>query len=347
MNKHINIYFTLIGLLGLLFSCEEEGTKVKLNSNPTVPTLVTVPDLMLERVNGTDILEFVGTRVDPGFQSSAIYTLEAGAAGTNFADVTTLISTNDPTSMKISVSDLNGILLKKFPADKVSSIDLRLRSVLVVDAGTGAPGTSADPFEYTSETMTKNVALYGLPRLDLIGSGMDQYIQSALGNGSYTSYVKLSTSNSFTLNDPDAGIDYGANGSALAVDGNAIVPPSNGWFRLDVDTNALTYTLTPYSVGVVGAFSGWGGSPDVVMDYDVAKGYWVTTLDLPTGEMKFRLNSDWGVNWGPGANTDLPATGGPMPLPNSSGNIVITSAGNYTIQVTTNGSSAVSTFIKN
>jgi hypothetical protein len=342
------IYIIFIGLIGIFFSCEKEETKVVLVSNPIVPTFQTFPDLTLLRANGTDTLEFIGTAVDPGFNASATYFLEACEAGNNFKDSIVLISSIQDTLLRITVSDLNNILLKKFPADQVSTVDFRIRAVLVVDAGTGAPGTSARPFVYSSATKTAEVTIYGLPRLDLIiNSVVSAKIESALGNGKYTGFVKLDKTQSFTLKDPDANIVYGDNGGALIVNGTGISSTSDGWYQLDVNVNDLTYELKSYVVGVVGAFTGWGGSPDYLMDYDAKKGYWYITMDLPSGPMKFRLNSAWSVNWGPGGDKDLPANGGTLALPNSSGNINITGAGNYTIHFTVTGSAGTVTFIKN
>jgi hypothetical protein len=324
--------------------------KVVMLDNPIAPTLQTLPDLTLQRSAGNDTLTFSGTAVDPGFQASANYFLEACATGTNFADPITLISGTSPDAMKIAVKDLNTTLLKKFPGDVPTTVDVRLRANLVVDAGTGALGTASKPLSYSSDIQTVDVTPYGLPRLDLIGSGMDQKIQSVLGDGVYTGYVNLTASNPFTLNDPDTGTNYGDDGSdngKLAVDGAAITPPEDGWFQFDVDVNKLTYDLQPYNVGVVGEFTGWGNDPDHMMAYDTDKGYWYIDIDLPAGPMKFRLNSDWTVNWGPGADTDLPADGGTLGLPDSNGNINITAAGNYTIHLTLNGSSGSVTFIKN
>ena len=62
-----------------------------------------------------NMLEFVGTAVDPGFQASVTYYLEACAKGTNFADPILIMSDKQCLSMKISVGDLDGILLKNSP----------------------------------------------------------------------------------------------------------------------------------------------------------------------------------------------------------------------------------------
>jgi hypothetical protein len=99
-------------------------------------------------------------------------------------------------------------------------------------------------------------------------------------------------------------------------------------------------------VAAVGEFTDWGNQPDKFMDYDSQNGYWYTTIDLPIGPMKFRLNSAWTSNWGPGSDMSLPADG-KINLPNSNGNILITSAGNYTISFTVNGTAGSATFTKN
>lgn len=350
MNKHFKILLVFIGLIGLFTSCENDGMKVVMLDSPIAPTLQTLPDLTLQRSAGKDTLTFSGTAVDPGFQASANYFLEACATGTNFTDPITLISGTSPDAMKIAVKDLNTTLLKKFPGDVPTTVDVRLRANLVVDAGTGVLGTASKPLSYSSGIQTVDVTPYGLPRLDLIGLGTAQKIQSVLGDGVYTGYVSLTASDMFTLNDPDASTNYGDDGSnngKLAVDGAAIASPGDGWYQLDADINNLTYALQPYNVGVVGAFTDWGGQPDHMMAYNTDKGYWYIDIDLPTGPMKFRLNSAWGTNWGPGSDTDLPADGGTLGLPDSNGNINITAAGNYTIHLTLNGSSGSVTFEKN
>ncbi len=329
MKKNLLIYLTFIVLAVFLAGCEKDGEMITMLSNPVAPTLTTVPDLTLQRTSGNDVLEFVGTAVDPGFAASATYYLEACAAGTDFAEPVTVWSGTQSKSMKMTVSDLNGILLKKFPADASSSIDFRLRAVLVVDAGTGAPGTGTNPFSYKSAVKNANVTLYGLPRLNLVGSGMAQKIESALGDGKFTGLVKLNTANAFTLNDPDAGTTYGGAGGVLAVNGAAIVPSASGWHRMTVDVNALTYDISSYMIGLVGSATpnGWD-SPDQKMDYDPATGIWSITLNLVEGEIKFRLNDAWAWNMGyrPGG-TDL------TDLFHNGDNIKVT-AGNYTISLT-------------
>lgn len=347
MKNKILTFLTLIGLSAIFYSCEKDGELVMISSDPVPPALLTVPDMTLERSNANDTLVFEGSAVDPGFTASATYILQACPSGNNFQEVTQLYSGTTVEEIKIAVSDLNSILIEEFPADETSDVDLRIRAILVVDAGTGAPGTGTHPMEYFSDVVSTTVTIYGLPRLDLIDSGIEQNIQSAKGDGVYTGLVKLDDASAFTLYDPDTETAYGGNNGTLVTDGAAIDPEASGWHELTANVNDMTYALNPYSVGVVGEFTGWGGDPDHAMDYDAEEGHWFTTVDLPVGPIKFRLNSNWDVNWGPGSDTDLPDNGGTLELPDSNGNINITGAGNYTIHLTVNGSSGSVTFIKN
>ncbi|GAB1451581.1 hypothetical protein MASR2M47_16370 [Draconibacterium sp.] len=310
--------------MGLFVSCEKDGEMIVMLENPVAPEIVTIPNLTLQRNNGSDMLEFVGTPVDPGFQASAKYFLEAAETGSNFADPSIIITDVQNASMKISVSDLNGIMLKKFPADKATSVDFRVRSVLVVDAGTGAPGTSTAPFEYISKTNTASVTLYGLPKLDLIDSGINQKIESPLGNGDYKGFVKLDATKPFTLLDTDNNIKYGANGSALVANGAGISVGNSGWYTLKANTKDLSYSTSEYMIGLVGSAtpSGWD-TPDQKMDYNAQTGTWSITLDLIAGEIKFRKNDGWAWNLG----------GTPENLTQGGDNIAV-GAGNYTITLT-------------
>ena len=336
--KKLIFYLTILGLL--LNSCKKDEIKVVMLANPTPPSLTTLPDLTLLRAHGLDTLVFAGTAVDPGFRASATYFLEACATGNNFKDSLQVLSGTQDASLKITVSALNGILLQKFPADVVSSIDFRIRSVLSIDAGTGSL-----PKIYTSSAVTANVTIFGLPRLDLINSGITQKIESALGDGKYIGYVKLDATKPFTLKDPDANITYGANGASLAANGAAFTVAANGWYQVKADTKALTYSIKPYNIGLIGDATpnGWN-SPDSKMAYDAITGSWFITITLVNGTVKFRMNDAWdqGINLGIGTgySTDNLWNNG------SSQNIPVT-AGNYTIRLYINSTPFKATFTLN
>ena len=182
MNKKIFIYLTFIGLIGLLFSCEKEGTKAVLLDSPIAPSITTIPNLTLKRANGLNVLEFIGTPVNAGFQASATYYLEACAKGNDFADALSILSDNQDLSMKISVADLDAKLLTKFPADQISSVDFRIRSVLSLSSGTGS-------YVYSSAVKNADATTYGPPTLALTVAGTLQGITSPGDNKIYAGWI--------------------------------------------------------------------------------------------------------------------------------------------------------------
>lgn len=327
MKHKIIIFLAFIGFIGLMTSCEKDETRVVMLENPVAPELVTVPNLTLSRTNANDTLVFTGTAVDPGFTASVNYFLEACATGNGFDDVAQIYSGIQANTIKITVSDINGILIKKFPADQVSSVDFRIRAVLLVDEGRGK-----DPLEYVSETRTVNVTIFGLPKLDLIDSGMDQKIQSASGDGIYSGFVKLDPALAFTLYDSDAAISYGFDATSLIVDGTGINVEVSGYHALTANINDMTYSLDAYRIGLVGSATPneWN-SPDQKMDYNAASGTWTITLDLIVGDIKFRKNDEW--SWNLGGTADN--------LTKDGANIPVAEAGNYTITLTITDDAAV------
>ena len=317
-------YIALFGLVGVLVSCEKDEDKIFMKENPVAPVIVCVPDLMLSRDQGSETIEFVCSPVDAGFEASARYFLEVDKAGNNFASPIVVYNGVNADVISLTVSDLNTLLLRKFTADEAENAEFRLRAILAVDAGTGAPGTGNNPFQYISESKAVEVFAYGLPRLDLLGSGVDQKVESALGDGVYKGFVKLSTGHSFTLYNPDTETEYGLTAGALAADGAAITPGGDGYYHMVVDLNENSYSLEAYMIGLVGNATpnGWD-APDTKMDYDAQSGTWYITADLVDGEIKFRKNDGWA--WNLGGSLDALTQGGD--------NIPVT-AGNYTIRLT-------------
>jgi hypothetical protein len=160
--------------------------------------------------------------------------------------------------------------------------------------------------------------------LDLIDSGINQKIESPLGNGDYKGFVKLDATKPFTLLDTDNNIKYGASGSALAVNGTGITVGANGWYILNANTANLSYSTSEYRIGLIGSATpnGWD-TPDQKMDYNPQTGTWSITLDLIDGFIKFRKNDGWAWNLG-GAADNLTQGGADIPV----------TAGNYTITLT-------------
>jgi hypothetical protein len=109
--------------------------------------------------------------------------------------------------------------------------------------------------------------------------------------------------------DKNYGSDSSTGGAITSGGGNMTV--TAGSYKIVLDLNNLTYTIVSFSLGIVGGATpnGWDG-PDVMMEYDQYSDVFRSIVTLIDGEMKFRMNNDWGTNWGDdGANGSLELNG--------------------------------------
>jgi hypothetical protein len=120
--------------------------------------------------------------------------------------------------------------------------------------------------------------------------------------------------------------DDGANGSLEP--GGANIAVTAGNYLVTVNINSLEYTIEPINIwGVVGsaAPNGWNG-PDArfTLDYSKDDVWIINNITLTNGDIKFRTNDAWDVNYGDdGADGTLEAGGA---------NITVT-AGTYDIKL--------------
>ena len=144
------------------------------------------------------------------------------------------------------------------------------------------------------------------------GWGTSHALYGPNGDGKYQGFYWLDGEFKFKPNadnwDDDLEyVDGNALGGTLQSTGGPKCPdPGAGFYRIELDASALTYSLTKIeTIGIIGGFNGWGG--DVDMTYNTADGCWeaTTTISEDT-ELKFRANHDWGVNWGGDVNNLIP-----------------------------------------
>ena len=81
---------------------------------------------------------------------------------------------------------------------------------------------------------------------------------------------------------------------------NIMMTQEAGFYQVDVDLSAKTYTLTPFSIGIIGNATPSGWDSDTDMTYNPEERCWeIKGVELSDGEMKFRANDNWdGLNWG-------------------------------------------------
>lgn len=106
------------------------------------------------------------------------------------------------------------------------------------------------------------------------------------------------------------GTNYGADFNTAADAANITMTEEAGYYKVDVDLESKSYVLTPITtIGIIGSASPYGWDSDVDMTYvpynaeTKALGYWeAKDITLASGEIKFRANDDWAINWGGDTN---------------------------------------------
>lgn len=106
------------------------------------------------------------------------------------------------------------------------------------------------------------------------------------------------------------GTNYGANFDTAGDAANITMTEAAGYYKVDVDLEAKSYVLTPITtIGIIGSASPNGWDSDVDMTYvpynaeTKELGYWeIKDVPFTSGEIKFRANDDWAINWGGDTN---------------------------------------------
>ena len=152
-------------------------------------------------------------------------------------------------------------------------------------------------------------------------------LASANVDGKYEGYLNFLEDNTeFKFTDgPGWDVNYGDTGADGVLDagGDNIKAATAGFYKIDVDLNTLTYTLLKTTWGLIGSATPDGWNSDQNMTYDPTSNSWSIQLDLTPGEVKFRANDDWGLNYGDNGADAL--------LEKDGANIQIANAGNYRI----------------
>lgn len=107
----------------------------------------------------------------------------------------------------------------------------------------------------------------------------------------------------FKLN-PEKGWDvfYGAgdaNTDMIKKSDKDFLLPGVGSYQIKVNLNTLKWIAVPYAWGIVGTSQSGGWDKSTPMSYDHQTKTWKVTANLVPGALKFRLNDNWSVNYGP------------------------------------------------
>ena len=143
----------------------------------------------------------------------------------------------------------------------------------------------------------------------------------------YTGYMYLNQNGfKFCTQKNWNGTNYGGAFFGESED-NIMMTQEAGFYQVDVDLSAKTYTLSPFTIGIIGDATPTGWDSDTDMTYNPEERCWeLKNVTLSDGEMKFRHKNDWSLSWG-GELDNLTTQNGP--------NIAV-AAGTYDIKLEVN-----------
>lgn len=248
---------------------------------------------------------------DPILESSLSvdidYVLEAAAPNTDFAMPIEGGTVKNMNAISLTHAQLNAVAFQTgIPVDTAGNLEMRLKST-ITDAASGSI------LERISTTVTINVTTY-LTVLDLsttwgvVGSAANNWgatpdlpFFKTDTDGVLNAYVNLIDGEFKFREDNDWANNYGSDSSTggAITSGGGNITVSAGSYKIVLDLNNLTYTIENFSIGIVGgAYNNWGATPDFMLEYDQYSDVFRGLVTLIDGEMKFRMNNDWGINYG-------------------------------------------------
>ena len=332
MKKIIYKLTYLTALFAFIYSCDDVE---RVYYNDAAETVLSLSDdnLVLNEENAAnEVLTLTWTEPDFGFSAAALYSVQIDVQGGDFSNPQ-IISVGGAFDKTFTVEELNAKLLSL--------------SMLPNEEGVASFRIKATLSEYQeiySNTVNITVTPYSSlldlsTSLGVVGSAtpggwgneniLDLPFYTTATTNVYVAYVTLRNGEIKFRNNNDWSENWGDDGADVTLDSyGANIAVTAGTYKIEVNFSSMTYTMEEYSWGIVGSATtnGWGG-PDMMFHYNSFQDDWRAVVTLGDGEVKFRFNNDWGVNYGDdGADGTMEANGA---------NIAV-SAGHYLVTMNLN-----------
>jgi len=331
--KKISILILVLATMIGFSSCEKQGTVVVLNpKNINAPKLKSPADgssLTFTKANSDSTLLFTWSPASYGFKAAVSYYFQVDNQGNNFKSALT-IGHAQIDSLQVTVNSLNSkILLLEQDPEVPLQLDVSFRVIAIINSNVDTVfskpvNVKVQPF-YTPPVY---------PQLYVPGAyqGWNPATADSIGSlnsdNRYEGYIYMATAGEFKFTSARdwSHTNYGYAGagelSTNAGAGNLSVADS-GFYKLNVDTQALTWAYLKTTWGLIGDATPGGWNTGTPMHYSPATQLWTVTLNLNVGDIKFRANGGWSLNYG-SANQD-------GKLQYNAANIHVAVAGNYTV----------------
>ena len=332
MKKIIYKLTYLTALFAFIYSCDDVE---RVYYNDAAETVLSLSDdnLVLNEENAAnEILTLTWTEPDFGFSAAALYSVQIDVQGGDFSNPQ-IISVGGAFDKTFTVEELNAKLLSlsMLPNEEgVASFRIKATLSEYQEIYSNTVNISVTPYSSLLDLSTS---------LGVVGSAtpggwgneniLDLPFYTTATTNVYVAYVTLRNGEIKFRNNNDWSENWGDDGADGTLDSyGANIAVSAGTYKIEVNFSSMTYTMEEYSWGIVGSATtnGWDG-PDMMFHYNSFQDDWRAVVTLGDGEVKFRFNNDWGVNYGDdGADGTMEANGA---------NITV-SAGHYLVTMNLN-----------
>lgn len=301
-----------------LGSCEDDPDPIVSLNGFQLRTSDGSTDLILNAQNSADkATTLVWDRSDyGGFNTSSIYTIEASANGTNFAEILPINSgntiTNGKTAYDFTVNELNTIAnkLPGYVCGQPMKIDVRVKSVL-------GNGFYNQVTQYSS-VLTLDVSPYSnlLPTLAFSASATvtadtPKLASSGVLNKDFEGYMWLQPG-TYKFYQPNAcggfesPIVYGDSGDGvfdtLEIDGDGYEITTAGFYLVKADLQTLKYSIRSIKWNFYGTAKQTFPASNVAMTYNATEKVWESNVANPV-----RLAEGYGLKFRSDAGSVLGA----------------------------------------
>jgi len=338
---------TIINKIGILsfvammfFSCKEKEDLVIVSENATASTIsaknTTV--VLSKQVIDDIVATFTWTRTDFGYSAGVSYSVQVDKKGNNFAAPRNfVVGTFAPgvtPSKEFKGLEFNNLLLAlNLPTGVASQVEVRIKSEVTTLGTVNSPEASVAPVYSVPVTLT--VTPFALTSFLYVPGAYQNWtpatadsLISPTGNGVHEGIINFTAGNldfkvlsKKSWGPPEYG--SGATAGIIAIGGGNLTAPAAGKTKVTVDLNANTIAFAPYSWGVIGSATPGGWDNDTDMSYNNGTQTWSVNITLTAGEIKFRLNDAWSVNYGGSGGT----------IDAGAGNIPVAAAGTYKVEM--------------
>lgn len=329
--KFPSIKISLLLLVAVVMgSCEkqEEQAVTNLSSAKAAGVTASASNIALKKdTKDTEALKLTVTAADFGYKAAVKYTLQFDVKGNSFAKPKDISLDANTFVRAFKGLDLNDIALALgLKPEAPGVLQVRVKSEI---SSSVAP-TYSPVVEITVTPFALITFVYVPGDYQGWNPAAADSLMSALGDGKYEGVInfavkpnsleyKITPAKKWDIAYGDAGA-----GKVSTTAGNNLKAGSLYPYKITLNLNDNTIVTEKFSYGVIGDATPGGWDKDTDMTYNNGTRTWSVTLALTGGkELKFRLNDDWGTNYG-----DKGADG---TLDNGGDNIKVATSGNYRV----------------